>query len=167
MTRLSDVEPSPHLRRAGVADAEAIRDLVRASYHGYIALLGRTPTPMLTDYAVAVREHETWVLESDGGIVGVIVLVHHEDHLWVDNVAVSPDWQRRGLGRRLLAHAESVARRARLPAMRLLTNERYVENIAMYARHGYRETHRTPHLGTDLIHFSKPLDGDDGAAGAG
>jgi hypothetical protein len=27
----------------------------------------------------------------------------------------------------------------------------------MYARYGYRETHREPHLGTDLVHFSKPV----------
>jgi hypothetical protein len=42
--------------------------------------------------------------------------------------------------------------------MRLLTNERYLANIAMYTRYGYRETHREPHLGTDLVHFSRALE---------
>ena len=31
------------------------------------------------------------------------------------------------------------------------------DNITMYARHGYRETHRVPHQGTDLVFFRKSL----------
>ncbi len=159
MTNPPDEDISPALRRAGVDDVAPITDLVQAAYEKYIPVIGRTPIPMLTDYGVAVREHETWVLESDDRIVGVIELVAHDDHLWVENVAIMPDSQGRGLGRRLLAHAESEARRRRLPALRLLTNERYVENVAMYTRLGYLETHRTPHLGTDLVYFLKLLEG--------
>jgi hypothetical protein len=29
----------------------------------------------------------------------------------------------------------------------------------MYERYGYRETHREPHLGTDLVYFRKDLAG--------
>ena len=42
--------------------------------------------------------------------------------------------------------------------MGLLTNERYLDNIAMYTRYGYRETHREPYRGSDLIYFRKALD---------
>jgi hypothetical protein len=28
----------------------------------------------------------------------------------------------------------------------------------MYERYGYRETHREPHLGTDLVYFRKRLE---------
>ena len=34
---------------------------------------------------------------------------------------------------------------------------RACENIAMYTRYGYRETHRVPHQGTDLVFFRKRL----------
>ena len=112
---------------------------------------------MLTDYAVAVREHVVWVVEDGAQVVGVLELDLREDHLWVENVAVSPDQQGRGLGRRLLRHAEDEARRHGLREIRLLTNERYAANIAMYTRYGYRETHRQPHLGTDLVYFRKTL----------
>lgn len=149
----------PVLRRALPADAAAIADLVDAAYRGYRTLLGRTPKPMLTDFAVAVATHDVWVLEEHGRILAVLELVPHADHLWIDNVAVDPDAQARGLGRRLLLFAEDEARRLGLPAMGLLTNERYVANIAMYERHGYRETHREPYRGTDLVHFRKPIDG--------
>jgi len=148
---------SPSLRRASGEDASAIRELVHDAYRDYTPLLGRTPIPMLVDYADAVHRHEFWVLVAGGPIVGLIELVPRDDHLWVENVAIAPAWQRRGLGRRLLAHAEDEARRRSFGQIGLLTNERYEDNIAMYARDGYRETHRSPHLGTDLIHFRKVL----------
>jgi ribosomal protein S18 acetylase RimI-like enzyme len=152
------------LRRAGDTDAEPIRELVHAAYLGYTPLLGRTPLPMLADYAVVVREHDTWALvDEDDRIVGVIELVPRDGHLWVENVAIAPSAQGRGHGRRLLRHAEDEARLRGLSEMRLLTNERYVANIAMYERYGYRETHREPYLGTDLVYFRKDL-GDDGTA---
>ncbi len=149
--------PAPILRRATADDADAIRNLVASAYGKYVPLIGRTPMPMLVDYAEAVMEHEVWVLDAGGALAGVIELVPHDDQLWVENVAIAPEQQGRGFGRRLLAHAEDEARRVHLPAVGLLTNERYVENIAMYTRYGYGETHRAPHLGTDLVYFRKPV----------
>ncbi len=136
----------------------AITALVDAAYRNYTALIGRTPLPMLTDFAAAIADHPVWVLVDDSAIVGVIELIALADHLWVDNVAIDPAWQGRGLGRRLLAFADDEARRLGLAAVGLLTNERYAANIAMYERYGYRETRREAHLGTDLIHFRKALD---------
>jgi ribosomal protein S18 acetylase RimI-like enzyme len=147
-----------HERRATASDADPIRDLVTAAYEGYVPLLGRTPIPMLADYHEAVRDHEVWVLDDDpDGIVALLELIPHPDHLYIENVAVRPARQGSGLGRRLLQLAEDVARGRGLAELRLLTNERYTSNITMYERYGYRETHRTPHLGSDLVHFRKVL----------
>ena len=146
-------------RLAGDEDAPAITTLVRAAYEHYEPLIGRTPLPMLTDYAAAVREHAVWVLEDSDRIVGVLQLDLRDDDLWIENVAVAPDQQGQGLGRQLLRHAEDEARRQGRREIGLLTNERYVANIAMYTRYGYRETHRRPHLGTDLVYFRKTLAG--------
>lgn len=145
----------PSLRRAGAGDAAAISRVVDAAYGHYAEAIGRTPLPMLADHARAIREAEVWVLNDGGSVVGVIELIPREDHLWVENVAIHPAHQARGLGRRLLRHAEHEARRHGLGEIRLLTNERYAANIAMYRRYGYAETHREPYLGTDLVHFSK------------
>ena len=149
--------PQPRLRRAGANDAASVQDLVSSAYSHYIPLIGRTPIPMLTNYAEAVLSHEVWVLDDGGTIVGVLELDPRPDHLWLENVAVLPDRQGQGLGRILLAHAERVAREHDLSQIRLLTNERYLANIGMYERHGYVETHRQPHLGTDLVYFAKPI----------
>ena len=150
---------APTVRRATATDADPIRDLVTAAYEGYIPLLGRTPIPMLADYDEAVRVHEVWVLD-DGrdGVIGVIELIPHPDHLYLENVAIAPSHQGAGLGRQLLQVAEAEARARGLTELRLLTNERYASNIAMYERYGYVETHRTEHLGSDLVHFRKTLD---------
>jgi GNAT superfamily N-acetyltransferase len=147
------------LRRAAVEDADAITTLVHDAYQHYEPLIGRTPLPMLTDYAVAVHEHAVWVIEEADGIVGVLELDVRDDHLWIENVAVAPGEQGRGLGRRLLLFAEDEARRQGRWEVGLLTNERYGANLAMYTRYGFRETHRQPHLGTDLVFFRKILSG--------
>jgi ribosomal protein S18 acetylase RimI-like enzyme len=135
-----------------------VRDLVSAAYSHYIPLIGRTPIPMLTDYVEAVRAHDVWVIDDGGAIVGVLELDPRPDHLSLENVAVFPAQQGRGLGSLLLDQAEAVARERGLPEIRLMTNERYVTNIAMYERRGYVETHRQPHLGTDLVYFTKAVD---------
>ena len=154
---MTERERMPALRRATYADAPAITALVAAAYRHYEPLIGRTPMPMLVHYADAVRKHEVWLLELADAPVGVIELEPRGDHLWVENVAIAPRWQGRGFGRLLLHHAEVEAARHGLREIGLLTNERYVDNIAMYTRYGYRETHRVPHQGTDLVFFRKQL----------
>ena len=160
---MPDDRPAPpraQLRRARPSDAAAVRRLVHAAYAHYEPLLGRTPMPMLTDYDAAIRDHEVWLMETiDGALVAVLELIERPGHLWIDNVAVDPAWQGRGLGKRLLGFADDEARRRDLPELGLLTNERYIANIAMYERYGYRETRREPHLGTDLVHFRKTTPG--------
>ena len=154
---MTDADIAPALRRATDADVQAITELVAAAYRHYEPMIGRTPLPMLVHYADALRDHDVWVLDLDGGLVGVIELRERADHLWVENVAVAPRWQGRGFGRLLLQHAEVEAASHGLGEIGLLTNERYSDNIAMYTRYGYRETHRVPHQGTDLVFFRKQL----------
>ena len=156
---MTGTEAQPVLRRATDADTRPITELVADAYRHDEPLIGRTPLPMLIHYEDAVREHEIWVLEADGALVGIIELEPRPDHLWIENVAVSPRWQGRGFGRLLLEHAEAEARNHGLDELGLLTNERYVDNIAMYTRYGYRETDRVPFQGTDLVYFRKRLVG--------
>jgi GNAT superfamily N-acetyltransferase len=156
-------QPAPpagfRLRRAGGADAGEVSRLVDAAYRHYVPLLGRTPMPMLTDFAAAIRDREVWLLEDDRGIAAVLELLDRGDELWIEDVAVEPSRQGLGLGRWLLGFAEREAGRLGRTRIGLLTNERYAKNIAMYERYGYRETHREPYLGSDLVHFAKSLDG--------
>jgi hypothetical protein len=55
MARASHVEIHP----AVPEDAARVRDLTRAAYAKWVALIGREPLPMQADYQRAVAEHTT------------------------------------------------------------------------------------------------------------
>ena len=146
------------MRRAGPADAAAVRDLTRAAYAKWVPLIGREPRPMTADYDLAVREHRVDLLSLGGALAALVETIPGPDHLLVENVAVAPAFQGRGLGRTLLAHAERLAAAAGLPEIRLYTNARFAENIALYRRLGYRVDREELFPGGGVaIHMSKPV----------
>ena len=147
------------MRPAEPEDAAAVRDLVRASYSKYVGRIGKDPAPMLEDYAALVRAGEVWELagEAGGEVLGVLVMRPAEDHLFVDNVAVTPGHQGRGLGRELMAFAEEKARRDGLPEIRLYTNEKMHENLAVYAKQGFEGTGRRLDGGYRRVFMRKRL----------
>lgn len=112
---------------------------------------------MLDDYAARVAQDSAWVLERDEAICGALVLLDFPDYLLLDNVAVDPACQRQGLGRILIAFAEDEARRRGHPEIRLYTHETMVENIAIYARLGYEETHRVTEKGYARVYMCKKI----------
>ena len=149
--------PSTNLRPATEADLAGIETLVSSAYGKYIKRIGRKPRPMLADYRDALANHQLWILEQDRELVAVLELIPHAAHLLIENVAVNPQYQGLGLGRQLMLFAESEAKRQGHGEIRLYTNERFTENLAIYTKLGYRETHREPLHGTDLVHMSKPV----------
>jgi ribosomal protein S18 acetylase RimI-like enzyme len=145
------------VRPAREPDAAVLATVAAEAYRRYVPRIGREPAPMTADYAQAVRTGLTWVAEADGDIVGLLVLVVHPDHLLLENVAVLPSAQRRGVGARLLALAEDQARARGLDEIRLYTNEAMTENLAYYPRYGYTETHRAEQDGFRRVFFTKHL----------
>ena len=133
--------------------------LVNATFEKYIPLIGRKPLPMTADHADLIANHDAWVLEQESEIIGVLEMVLKDDSLYIDTVAVSNVQQARGIGRQLLAFAETRARELGRNATTLFTNERYTQLLEMYARRGYVETHRIPVQGTDAVHLRKTLEG--------
>lgn len=81
------------------------------------------------DYAARIRECRVDLIEQDGEIVGVIVLIPDKTSLLIENIAVDPAHQGCGIGRELLAHAETVASRLGVPELRLYTNAAMTENL--------------------------------------
>ena len=145
------------VRLADHDDVDVLRAIAAAAYQPYIARIGRAPAPMTADYDQAVRSGQTWVAVQDGQISGFVVLVAEPGYLLVDNLAVRPAAQGRGIGSRLLAQAEQHAHRLGLSEIRLYTNEAMTENLAYYPRRGYIETHRADQDGFHRVFFRKPL----------
>jgi ribosomal protein S18 acetylase RimI-like enzyme len=148
----------PFSSRAAVPDdAPAIRELVRAAYAKWVPLLGREPMPMRADYERAIREHRIDILEADGRMVGLIETMLRPDHLWIENVAVAPADQGRGLGRRLLAHAESLAAAATRSEIRLLTSSAFEANLVLYQAVGYAIEKTEPFMGGTTAYLRKAI----------
>lgn len=145
------------IRRARPGEVDTVRDVVHAAYHHYIARIGKPPGPMLDDYAQRFADDQAWVLEDGGRIVGVLVLEATEDSFLLDNIAVLPEYQGKGHGRILMEFAEAEARRCGYHDIRLYTHVLMTENIALYQRVGYVETHRISEKGFDRVYMTKRL----------
>jgi GNAT superfamily N-acetyltransferase len=145
------------LRRATPEDAEPMRALVRAAYAHYVTRIGLEPLPMLDDYGARVAAAQAWVWAGSDGLSGVLVLEDDPSGLLLDNIAVASHAQGRGLGRAMIAFAEEEARRRGHPRLWLYTNEKMTENIAIYTRLGFRETHRDERKGRKAVYMEKPL----------
>ena len=122
-------------------------------------LNGQRPAPMDADYAALVAGTEAWVAESDGDVIGFLVLMGERDRMLLDAVAVRPSHQGLGAGRALLSLAEARARAGGYERIGLYTNEVMVENQQLYERIGYVETHRAAEHGFARVFYQKALAG--------
>ena len=147
----------PQIRRATADDVPAIRALTRAAYAKWVPVIGREPMPMAVDYDEAVREHRIDLLFEGDDLVALIEIIDRGDHLLIKNLAVAPEAQRRGHGRRLLAHAEALAAELSRPLLRLYTNPRFAGNVDLYARAGFAVEREEPFLEGSTVFMSKPV----------
>jgi len=145
------------IRLATPQDRIAVEGIVRDAYSVYLDRMGQPPGPLLDDYVAQIAAGSVSVLDEDGEIVAIIVLLAKPDHLLLDNIAVRPDRQGTGLGRQLIAFAETEARRCGFSELRLYTHETMVENIALYTRVGFVETGRGREAGYDRVFMTKRL----------
>ncbi|NYJ01217.1 ribosomal protein S18 acetylase RimI-like enzyme [Nocardioides thalensis] len=148
------------LRAATTEDAPILAELAVAAYSIYLPRLpaGVRPGPLQTDYQAAVERDEVWVAELDDGVVaGFLILVRQEDHLLLENVAVHPAFQGRGIGRAFLELAEQRAAAYELPSIRLYTHAVMVENQQLYERWGYVETARRRDGEFERVFYEKDL----------
>jgi ribosomal protein S18 acetylase RimI-like enzyme len=153
-----DTAPEPlSLRRATAADLPTIKAVIDAAYARYLTRMDKPPGPMLRDYRPSVEAGTTWV--SGSPITAVLTLYPGDGHLLLENVAVHPSAQGRGLGRALMSFAEQEAARRGLTRMTLVTHEVMTENQAIYARLGYAEVERRAEDGYRRIYMEKHLPG--------
>jgi len=136
-----------------------IGQIVEQAYRHYIPRIGKPPGPMLDDYSARISEGVVWVIEEGAAISGTIVLLPRPDYLLLDNIAVAPARQGSGLGRLLLAFAESEAVRRGYREIHLYTHRTMTENQDLYAAIGYEETGRGTEAGYERVFMRKRLAG--------
>lgn len=134
------------VRAARASDAEALVEVLRGTFES-------TWRPNISVAAgdAFIREDrasayvgqsglEFWVAEEAGRIVG---LVHWQED-FVHALHVRPSCARRGVGRRLMDHAEAQIGGAGFEQTRLETDTFNLASQAFYRSRGYREVARYP-----------------------
>jgi ribosomal protein S18 acetylase RimI-like enzyme len=147
---------TPKIRKARASDAIPIQQCVAAAYQHYIARIGKPPGPMLDDYLCVIKQHTVYVAEANT-IVGVVVLVSRSAGMLLDNIAVHPEHQGKGIGSRLMKLAESEACKQGYTNLDLYTHECMHENLEIYTTQGYRETERKQEGGYNRVYMRKAL----------
>lgn len=147
----------PVIRQAEPGDRTVIERIVRDAYLRYIPRIGRPPAPVNDDYQARISEGVVSVLTIQDEVAGLVVLLPKTDYLLLDNVAVTPERQGSGLGRRLVAFAEAEALRLGYAEIRLYTNIAMHENLAIYTKLGYQEFGRAQEDGFNRVFMRKWL----------
>jgi ribosomal protein S18 acetylase RimI-like enzyme len=111
---------------------------------------------MLDDYVKVIKHLKAFIAETEY-IVGVLVPIQNSTGMLLDNVAVHPDQQGKGLGKRLINLAESETRASGYMKLDLYTHECMGENIELYKSPGYMETERKEELGCNRVYMPKYL----------
>jgi len=146
------------IRPACPEDFDAIRNCATDAYGKYVARIGKEPAPMIADFRTQIDQGIVHVSSDDSGdIQGFVVFYPKDDHIHLENVAVSGKCQGMGIGRALIAYCEDFARQNGFPAVELYTNEKMTENLPLYAHLGYRETGRRREDGFNRVFFRKAV----------
>jgi ribosomal protein S18 acetylase RimI-like enzyme len=98
--------------------------------------------PMDVDYSSEIENYPAWVVESEGGILGGLIMVFDNNQASIANIAVNPKFQGRGIGGELMRFAETKAREKNFSELRLTTHVLLEENISLYRYLGWEETDR-------------------------
>jgi len=165
---------------AGAADAPAIAALRTAVAADLTRRHGRGHwSYKVTERGVArdLGTSRVLVARAGGTVVGTVRLATRKPWaidpayftavprpLYLVDMAVHPDAQGRGVGRRLLAEAEAGARAFPAQAIRLDAYDTGAGAGAFYARAGYREMGRVTYRGTPLVYFERLLEPAPGSA---
>jgi ribosomal protein S18 acetylase RimI-like enzyme len=154
---VSGAAVAARIRGARAGDAGRIGEIARAAYGKYVPRIGRAPAPMVADFATEIAAGHVAVIEAGDTVAGCMIAWPQADGYFIDNIAVDPAWQGRGFGRRLMDHGEREARRHALDGIRLYTNAAMTENLTLYGRMGFVETHRAVERGFSRVFMRRAL----------
>jgi ribosomal protein S18 acetylase RimI-like enzyme len=157
--------PAPTFSPAALADAPALADLINRAYRSDASQAGWTTEGHLLD---GPRIDEATLLELlatsaavllkaelNNRLAGCVYLETKGNYLYLSMLAVAPEAQAHGLGRQLLAQAESHARQLGCGAIKMSVLALRPELLAWYERQGYRRTGASEPF-PDTTRFGRP-----------
>lgn len=150
-----------HIRKAIIQDSVKLSDIARRSYAVYIPRIGKEPAPMKANYSEVIKNHEVWVIENNGVVIGFSVLIYDDKGIGdnsyplLETIAVDPEYQGQKIGSTLLKHSENAAYQQGIKGIKLYTNALMTENLNWYSKMGYQALCAFKEDGYDRIYFEK------------
>lgn len=121
--------PPVTVREASEQDREAITNL-------FLRDFGRTKI-VAFGAVMSLDEGPALVAEMNGELAGALGYRLREDALQIASLATEAEWQRSGVGRHLVAHAEALARRLGLDKVVFCATNDNLPALYFYQRCGY------------------------------
>lgn len=122
--------PPVIVRASAAADRAAITAL-------FLRDVGRT-TLIAFGEAVDIAGVPTVVVDMDGDLAGALAYRRHGDAVQIVALATDPEWQRSGVGARLVDHVEGVAAATGAVQVAVTTSNDNLPALYFYQRRGYR-----------------------------
>ncbi len=137
-------------------DQSVTRQLILAGLGGHFGFIDETMNPDLDDIwqHYIVPGSIFVVAEINNQIVGTGALIEENRGVGrLVRMSVSPDWQRRGIGRRLVHHLIQKANERGYRRLLVETNHDWVDAISLYQSCGFCEYDRDE----ESIHFQQKI----------
>lgn len=131
------------IRKASVADAEALAAVYRSAYAENRRLGFPTKAADATADTVAnwIEDSSLFIADQDGEIVGGVRLeVTGPDRVKLSRLGVHEAWKGEGIGGKLLRHAETVVQQWGRTIILLTTPPEHPYLPALYRDRGYEKT---------------------------
>jgi ribosomal protein S18 acetylase RimI-like enzyme len=140
--------PMVDVRPAAAADRAVVVKVLQRAFADYDGRLQPQPGA-LGETEASVRAHlkkgAIALAFIAGEPVGVMFMERKDNALFLSRVSVVPEKRGSGITARMVAMAESEARRQGVQALSLRVREVLSQNIALFQRLGFRETGRHGH----------------------
>jgi ribosomal protein S18 acetylase RimI-like enzyme len=159
------------ITKATLQDIPSLTTLINSAYRGETSKKGWTTEAHLLEGKRTTEEElkeiildpkNTFLKFSENDkIIGSVLLVEKGHLLYVGMLTVSPELQNSGIGKKMLAEAETHAKTLGLSTLSMTVVSVRSELIAWYKRHGYVETGEREPFPSSEIHINisdKPLE---------
>ena len=131
------------IRQATIEDSKGLEKCMESAYATYLErMAGKRLPPMDADYLFEIENYPVWLAESEGHIIGGLIMDFDDGRASIANIAVSPGFQGQGIGSRLMRHAEAKAREKNFSELYLTTHVLLEENLSLYRHLGWEEIGR-------------------------
>ena len=153
-----DEKKQPFIRLAMTTDVPAIKLIARKSFERYVPLIGKLPAPMNAYFSGHVLKGTVFIVQSEkkrGSVLGYAIVLHRDGEWLLDNIAVSPEAQGRGVGSALIAACKTFLQKRGVQRYHLHTDEAMEQNLTWNPEIGFVEMARRLEVGFSRIYFTK------------